>query len=1007
VKKRGKAQISVFLVIGLMIILFFGLLVVISRTADKEQIGAIDRFAALQSDVFPPDKYIAGCTNLAVRAILPQVHELLPFTKQGDSVILHEKSGSALFTHSSVETILDTYLAQEITNCINISVYEDQGFTVTTGLLKANATVKEKQIYVLIDFPLRLQKAQTVVDKKDFFVTVPIAYGLLIDTTNEVMQNYIDGHAIDINKMIHSKKNTEDGFLYLRANISKPYPHVRIDLALDAGYEDIPFSFTLMGTDAFTSTFWTDAYNYKIHQTSCEFDTLCVTDIDEKVCLQEGGTVVSTCVQQDFEKSTIPLASCEGYTSGDSWCGYDEGVGSRHSRYICVDGQIILEPCRDYRQEVCVQKNNQAQCRINTAYVCSSCTTKDCCESYDCNFKQNVCSPKVPLGIPHWNPGIAAQYCQGETTNTCSLSGDCGSAKNIVGESGSSELFSVARSSYDTESLTFDTPLLGLENTASKKDSITSQIQQALYELEQFSLVSPTEFLDPDTELDYISATAFCPIYIATKNGDCSQCQGKSCGQYTCQSLGRNCKYVQNGDSSICTSFVNATAKLIMRDATSTFGAVRASMGQFTGYRLVADVPTSKAVDITFYTDEPALCKPTYVPGKTFEEIKAPDLSDGTYTTNHSLNIRFVNDLPVFEKLRTSFSAQNYDELLTLITDFSFEIKRQKQRYHFLPRFQSSISSYFDDIVQAYVNDNTQSAMDQMIAHLQSQTFSVFVNCIGANDGRVDSFVTFALEHSCDLPIAPKIQYAAADHISQIRESFVVETDIYSTCKFDEKSVPYEQMKFTMDCASHVYDLSQDGTYICSAKTNVTEFFVSCSEKQVLPRLLNTTLIVTNDGLDVINSSAILNETLYVKNTSLALSAKGAFSCMHDNKTVSCSASECTFLAVNNSQITCEEKIIIDACTQEKPLGVSTPIKLNFEKYVPFILQVTEENSILTVLTSTNTTCTWGSTSSSFGRVPMRNLSGSVNTSIFDLSSYVVTCTDSFGGKQSQIALSR
>ncbi|MBT7251305.1 hypothetical protein HN604_00615 [archaeon] len=56
----------------------------------------------------------------------------------------------------------------------------------------------------------------------------------------------------------------------------------------------------------------------------------------------------------------------EPFNNGDSWCRYDgaigssdDVVGSRHWRYSCNQGVIDIDPCNDYRQEVCVQKNTK------------------------------------------------------------------------------------------------------------------------------------------------------------------------------------------------------------------------------------------------------------------------------------------------------------------------------------------------------------------------------------------------------------------------------------------------------------------------------------------------------------------------------------------------------------------------------------------------------------------------------------------------------------------------
>jgi hypothetical protein len=71
--------------------------------------------------------------------------------------------------------------------------------------------------------------------------------------------------------------------------------------------------------------------------------------------------------------------------NGESWCVYDgevgEGidtVGSRHFREICIDGRVRVEPCADFRNEVCLQgairtdrgDYSTSACRVNRWQDC-------------------------------------------------------------------------------------------------------------------------------------------------------------------------------------------------------------------------------------------------------------------------------------------------------------------------------------------------------------------------------------------------------------------------------------------------------------------------------------------------------------------------------------------------------------------------------------------------------------------------------------------------------------
>ena len=117
--------------------------------------------------------------------------------------------------------------------------------------------------------------------------------------------------------------------------------------------------------------------------------------------------------------------------NGESWCIYDsyigdgkDTVGSRHWKRMCIDGEIKVEPCADYRGEICVQAKNKegesfsyAACVVNEALACileyNSLETEEerdakCLENKDCMIKEvkvskdftyDICTSRYPKGF--------------------------------------------------------------------------------------------------------------------------------------------------------------------------------------------------------------------------------------------------------------------------------------------------------------------------------------------------------------------------------------------------------------------------------------------------------------------------------------------------------------------------------------------------------------------------------------------------------------------------------
>jgi len=90
------------------------------------------------------------------------------------------------------------------------------------------------------------------------------------------------------------------------------------------------------------------------------------------------------------------------YRNGESWCMYqgvidngDDVVGSRHYRHVCIHGEEVVEPCADFRNEICIEEEMDTR---NGAFIEAACGINrwdDCLTQYDeedcLNLDQREC----------------------------------------------------------------------------------------------------------------------------------------------------------------------------------------------------------------------------------------------------------------------------------------------------------------------------------------------------------------------------------------------------------------------------------------------------------------------------------------------------------------------------------------------------------------------------------------------------------------------------------------
>ncbi len=138
--------------------------------------------------------------------------------------------------------------------------------------------------------------------------------------------------------------------------------------------------------------------------------------------------------------------------NGESWCvdaegsgGGGEAVGSRYYKEACIDGVVRVEPCADFRNDICIEDKiklqnggeyNVAACRVNRWHDCNIVLNKKDCENTDkrdCLWKEaiagmiespnanenGVCVPNFAPGFDYWAENTEATEICGQRTLSC------------------------------------------------------------------------------------------------------------------------------------------------------------------------------------------------------------------------------------------------------------------------------------------------------------------------------------------------------------------------------------------------------------------------------------------------------------------------------------------------------------------------------------------------------------------------------------------------------------
>jgi len=166
------------------------------------------------------------------------------------------------------------------------------------------------------------------------------------------------------------------------------------------------------------------------------------SNVGSKTCGNCNYALGSTCARGDAQYGDYACRdlSCNSTTgeygqkgvprnNGESWCVFDQyidptskgldAIGSRYWRHYCFDGQEYVEPCADFRQELCKESiaevlgvnMTSGSCLPNRWRECSELGASECEENYDCywfstvaGFKADKCVPRFPPGFEFWQP---------------------------------------------------------------------------------------------------------------------------------------------------------------------------------------------------------------------------------------------------------------------------------------------------------------------------------------------------------------------------------------------------------------------------------------------------------------------------------------------------------------------------------------------------------------------------------------------------------------------------
>ncbi len=502
VEKRGaaftelcsdkKAQITIFMILGVAI-LVLGSIMIYMYSSSSENAIDIEGRIGVPLEAPAMTEYIESC--LEEQSIQP----IMQITAKGgifnpqnirwyndQQYTFHCLFDSTfncvnqIISREYVEQQLNQEIEERIAGCFNFTFYQDLGYEIQEGEKKINTVIKADDIDVFLNYPLRFSKDDFALELDDFSTTLQIGLSEFLDLSIVIINSEIQNGSFDQDQWMIDHGSE------IMIEKHKPYPDIVYSLKRwNKKYRrDISFNFALKGYD---SVYLMDSpkpeFSFKGY-CKTKRDNNCYANADQVNCEGRGGNYSlnkpDNCILYSQFSDPLcgnrPCLDCADRIHGESWCDYEapagkgyDYVGSRHYKKTCIDGTILTEECRDFRDELCTQDLDlkKAVCRTNRWQDCVAQTDEDSCENTglrDCKWTSELvnesipsygllrtdvrCHPYVPPGFRFWeeqgmkrcNFANELRYCDefmcpqiwvDTAARFCTFMGDCGKYRNI------------------------------------------------------------------------------------------------------------------------------------------------------------------------------------------------------------------------------------------------------------------------------------------------------------------------------------------------------------------------------------------------------------------------------------------------------------------------------------------------------------------------------------------------------------------------------------------------
>jgi len=485
-KKRG--QTTTFIAIGILLLITIGMLLYIRGLYYQTTEIEVEKIHDQPTTLPPLKSYIQECIVRTSQRPLEEIgknggvfnksingfnRRYTKYRKKDFYSMCQYVPGDGCVNTMVTRPIIESEIARNMTErlqeCINLSVFENIGYTTSNGSMKINVTVAVSDIDIVLHYPVRIEKLDDVQEEDTFQVLLPVPLGKMFDLMVQIVNTEVTYNQFDKNLWMlqHGSEVT--------IKKERVYPHTLYTLTSKSKETNnsYQFLFSTEGQDRVSMIGGTvnlrentSRICYSLIDGTCYNNTPRLGVCTDYGLNDSGPGCSGLTTFGGANQGLNPCLNATGHVSlphGWQACVEDapggvqgaDRAGTRYTLMACINGIMYFEACRDYREEYCTynptynitlfnyNSNRSSEegnytifgkgiCKENRWEDCLAQRRKNDCENenyrdckwdaptnYGINTSRPLCIPKVPPGFKYWeNNGI--QACEmGNDYRTC------------------------------------------------------------------------------------------------------------------------------------------------------------------------------------------------------------------------------------------------------------------------------------------------------------------------------------------------------------------------------------------------------------------------------------------------------------------------------------------------------------------------------------------------------------------------------------------------------------